>query len=503
MIPRNTITRRRFVSLATAGGLGALGILALAGCGEAQVVTETKIERVTVEVPVEKVVTQIVEKEKVVEKSVEKIVTQIVEKEKIVEKVVTVVTGPTKPAVIELNVINVEAYGPEEDKIVFDGYYKIFTDQTGIKIKNTLLPENDQINVKMLTMIAGGTPPDIAYVHPQYLPGLASKGVLHSVDEYVKKDGINLSDYYENILEYFRFPIPGGPLYGFPWYSGPSLTIFNKTLFDDAGVPDPKSWDAKEQWNWEKLHEVTQQIASGEGAERIFGFRALTPSLKVLAPVVWEWGGDLWDADMTNTLLDKPEAVAALQQYADLQWKEKVAPTAAETEGLAGGLKSGRIAIDSWSIKGTVPSLRDVPFEKGMANFPFGPKGRFVRNGPNSFCIFTAAKFPEEAWELMKGMAGPDFFALANSIGATLPVKKELMRSPEFLASLEPWEDIEVYEQASLADKAARLPGTFVQIQTAFTAEFSLVMLGKKTQAEAMEAFAPIAKELLAEAKEQ
>src|SRR3989304_4268786 len=93
MNPRSAITRRRFVSLATAGGLGALGILALAGCGESQVVTETKIERVTVEVPVEKVVTQIVEKEKVVEKSVEKIVTQIVEKEKIVEKIVTV--GPT------------------------------------------------------------------------------------------------------------------------------------------------------------------------------------------------------------------------------------------------------------------------------------------------------------------------------------------------------------------------------------------------------------------------
>src|SRR3990167_5307050 len=128
-------SRRRLLKIGAGLGLTSIAA-ALAGCGETQIVEKEVVKVVTQEVAVEKVVTQIVEKEKIVEKPVEKIVTQIVEKEKIVEKVVTVVTGPTKPAVIELNVINVEAYGPEEDKIVFDGYYKIFTDQTGIKIKN-------------------------------------------------------------------------------------------------------------------------------------------------------------------------------------------------------------------------------------------------------------------------------------------------------------------------------------------------------------------------------
>ena len=94
-------TRRRL--LAT-GLVGAAAAAALAGCGEAQIITETKIQEVVKEVPVEKVVTQIVEKEVVVEK----VVTQIVEKEvvviqeKIVEKLIT--AAPAAPSALTIEV---------------------------------------------------------------------------------------------------------------------------------------------------------------------------------------------------------------------------------------------------------------------------------------------------------------------------------------------------------------------------------------------------------------
>ena len=81
------LTRRKALrGLVLAGG-SSVGLAVLAGCGETQVITETKIQEVIKEVPVEKIVTQIVEKEVVVEK----VVTQIVEKEVVVvqEKIVT------------------------------------------------------------------------------------------------------------------------------------------------------------------------------------------------------------------------------------------------------------------------------------------------------------------------------------------------------------------------------------------------------------------------------
>ena len=82
------LTRRQLVRGLGAAGLGGVVAVALGGCGEVQVVTETKLQTVTVEVPVEKVVTKEVVKEVLVEKTVEveKVVTQIIEKEKVVEK---------------------------------------------------------------------------------------------------------------------------------------------------------------------------------------------------------------------------------------------------------------------------------------------------------------------------------------------------------------------------------------------------------------------------------
>ena len=105
MIRSNTLSRRRLLRL---GLMGGVGIAALAGCGETQVVEREVVTVVTREVPVERIVTQVVEKqvpvevEKVVIREVEKVVVQekIVVQEKVVTKIVEAM--PAKPKTINL-----------------------------------------------------------------------------------------------------------------------------------------------------------------------------------------------------------------------------------------------------------------------------------------------------------------------------------------------------------------------------------------------------------------
>src|SRR6266542_7095870 len=52
----------------------------------------------------------------------------------------------------------------------------------------TLLKEDSEYVPKLVSLVAGGTAPDASYVHPSMLPGLASKGALVSVENYVAKD---------------------------------------------------------------------------------------------------------------------------------------------------------------------------------------------------------------------------------------------------------------------------------------------------------------------------
>ena len=59
-----------------------------------------------------------------------------------------------------------------------------------IKIKRLWLSQNfSQYSQKILTMIAGGTPPDIFRMAPDMLPQFIQKEVLLLLDEYIRKPG--------------------------------------------------------------------------------------------------------------------------------------------------------------------------------------------------------------------------------------------------------------------------------------------------------------------------
>lgn len=95
---------------------------------------------------------------------------------------------------------------------------------------------------KLLTAIAGGTPPDIAIMHLSVLPDYASRGALHKVE--ISKTF--LEDYVEPIIKaaYWK-----GELYALPIDAHPIVLYYNKKVLKSAGLMDkagnvliPKTW---------------------------------------------------------------------------------------------------------------------------------------------------------------------------------------------------------------------------------------------------------------------
>src|SRR5579884_2540010 len=127
---------------------------------------------------------------------------------------------------VTIKAINHIGYGAEIDKTVFPPYYQIFQQKTGITVEETILPEDQQFPVKILTMIAGNTAPDAVFIHPQWLASMASKGALKEVDSYVKDPTVKFDDFWPGALTYYQFP-HGAKTYALPYYSGPSVWIFN------------------------------------------------------------------------------------------------------------------------------------------------------------------------------------------------------------------------------------------------------------------------------------
>lgn len=413
-----------------------------------------------------------------------------------------VTSGP-----VTLNVTNVEAYGAELDKKVFPVGYEIFSKQNNgqIKINETILPENAQYYVKILTMIAGGTPPDASYVHPaQGLPQFAGTGTIVAIDDYVKADTtVNFADIYPGPLSYYQYPL-GAKLYGIPWYSGPAITVFNKKIFQDSGEKTPDQYEKDGQWTWDTLLQVGQKLTKGNGPTKTFGYDSITSALHWLNVVAWGYGSDLWNDPMDTTLLGQDPAAQALDYYASFRYKHNIVPSAAEAEGLAGGFLAGRTAVQ-YGIKGNIPAIAEAvqagKIDAGITGLMKGPKGRFIRNGPNSFCILRASKYHDESWKLINFMSQKDFQNLQFAIGASLPVRKSLLESGDFKKSLQPWEDINVYLEASQIDKPLRFATTHPDIQAAFGTEYDLVKLGKETYKDGAAKFVPKINDLLKKAK--
>src|SRR6266508_4115884 len=111
--------------------------------------------------------------------------------------------------------------------------YKIDYDQENIG--------HGKVAEKLTTLVAGGTAPDVSLIHPSWATSLLSKGFFLELSDRMKKDkALRSDDLLPYCLEFYQWQ---GKQYGLPYYAGPGLIFFNKSLFDQYGVKTPNKYD--------------------------------------------------------------------------------------------------------------------------------------------------------------------------------------------------------------------------------------------------------------------
>jgi ABC-type glycerol-3-phosphate transport system substrate-binding protein len=130
-----------------------------------------------------------------------------------------------------------------------------------------------------------------------------------------------------------------GRAYGFPRAVVTDAVFFNKTLFDQAGVPYP-SGPLKADEFLELARKLTVRDATGHC--RQYGVVFMWWNWQAF---VRQWGGQIYTDDGTLCVLDDPRVIAAIQFMQDLAWKHKVSPTPEQETAMAaaGGWGSGEL----------------------------------------------------------------------------------------------------------------------------------------------------------------
>lgn len=215
----------------------------------------------------------------------------------------------------------------------------------------------DDYFTSLQTQVAGGTAPDTFELNYENFVTYARSGALLDLGS----AGIDGSRYYPLALEGFQ---DGGTQYGLPATFSDVVLIYNRTLFDEAGLDYPSA-----DWTWDDYTAAAEALTDAE-AGVYGGYQPVSffEFYKALAQA----GGEFFDAD-GNAAFNSEAGVAAAEWLTSKPGT--VMPTLAEAGGTPNYdtnlFTSGKLAMwhnGIWQFNGLNESGidYDITVEPGM-----------------------------------------------------------------------------------------------------------------------------------------
>ena len=188
----------------------------------------------------------------------------------------------------------------------------------------------DDYFTQMQTRVAGGTAPACYELNIENFASYAAKGALAEIT------GVDLSGLNETALSAFNVD---GKQYGLPGNFSNVVLVYNKDLFDQAGVAYPT-----DDWTQDDLQAAAEAIrALGDDIYGIYQPITYNEFYKVAA----QYGGSLLNDDLTEFTINSPENIQAAQVMVDRVLVSNVQPTEVQMGGMGDWdlFMSGRLGM--------------------------------------------------------------------------------------------------------------------------------------------------------------
>ncbi|PCL92697.1 ABC transporter substrate-binding protein [Paenibacillus lautus] len=359
--------------------------------------------------------------------------------------------------------------GQEQIQTMVDAFNK---SQDKIEVKYAL---QQDVVTKFLTAATNGGTPDVVFWDRWRTALYAPKNVLHPVDEYLERDGVNKGDFYEEALKELTYD---DKLYGLPLTVDARALFYNKKMLEEAGLEPPTNWDELEaaakattKWNGTKLE--TAGLSMGD------------PGLFNM--YLQQAGGTMLTPDNTMNV-NNEKGKAVLDFWGRLLNEDKVYKIGFE-DGLGEGTDAfvtGKVAMlytGPWMLSTYDKYGKDL--EYGIVPPPAGPNGdKGSVMGGFGLVIPQGSKHPEEAWEFIKWWtANKDNAVLWAKTSLNMPGFKPAFEDP-FFADDPKW--IPFMETLEFAKTRPTHPGYSVMEENAVIPNLELFMQNKQSAEETL-----------------
>ena len=375
-------------------------------------------------------------------------------------------------------------YTPPETELREQYNAKFMEENPGVTIGMELLPAGQNYFEKLQTLIAAGTVPDLFDMWEGYIQPYAANGALLKLDSLLEQDdevnGENLLPAAVNAATW------EGALYALSigFMPGPISLYYNVDHLDAAGVAAPSA-----DWLWDDMRTAAQQLTkddNGDGTPEQWG---LAFEFWFVPWLYWTWsnGGDVFNADQTQSTLTDPKTVEAWQYWADLVNVDKTAISPATQSAMQGGLNAfltGAVSMyvgNTWDVA-TLKEASDLNW-KAVLSPKANNGGRIWYEHFWCWGIRAQSQQPDLAWNFARNFvlqrvidpATPTIPPLAQLLDSfNTPTNEELGYTPLITLATEP----DQFRIPGSGDKWDKISGLI-------QAELDLVFIGEKSATDA------------------
>ena len=274
---------------------------------------------------------------------------------------------------------------------------------------------------KLEAAAESNTMPDIFWMHTNQILYYADFGMLADVtDLYADED----PSYYQNHFSDISIGNASGSdgrLYGVPKDKDNLVLVYNKEMFDAAGVAYPD-----ENWTWDDLVSASAQIYDKTGK---YGYMAYNDDQMGYWSFVYQAGGCILTEDKTRAGFDQPGTRKGMEFYVGLQdyeWCPDQSYFAETAPGTAFFSGIGSMYIEgNWELMNKCVSFPDMNGKWDIAPMPKCPdpvSGDGRATISNGLCYSTAAhgRTREIALDVIKFFGSEEAQLLASSYGAAI-----------------------------------------------------------------------------------
>jgi multiple sugar transport system substrate-binding protein len=294
----------------------------------------------------------------------------------------------------------------------------------------SLYVNNDNSLPKLLTAVKGGSQPDIAYVYGSWAPNVAQIPQVVNLTSVVQQPGVNWNDFWTGERDVATV---NGKVIGIPALVDNLAVVYNKTLFDQAGLQPPGP-----NWTWSEFEADAAKLTNS--AKKQFGTAYVTPADEDTVwhweALLWEAGGQILNSSNTQAAFDSPAGLAALNTLRTMAVTDKsmyLDPSDSTYVNLFNSGRIGMLVTGPWDL-GSFPNVKYGV--QVMPSFP-GVNSHQTISGPDNWVIFSngSQRVAKAEKFLLWLTSAPQvsYFSIATG---DLPIRQSVQQAPGFLQQM-------------------------------------------------------------------